>query len=86
MPYLAVNEDGQEIICERKLIRFNNESKIDLNKPCSVKDINHNCKKWIPLLTDSENFLFVNEINLPIGTIKKITGKDISWQDEPIKI
>ena len=86
MPYLAVNEDGQEIICERKLVRFDNKSEIDLKKQCSVKDINHNCKKWIPLLTDSENFLFVNEINLPIGTIKKITGKNISWQDEPIEI
>lgn len=86
MPYLAVNEDGQEIICERKLVRFDNKSEIDLKKSCSVKDIKHNCKKWIPLLEDCENFLFVNEINLPIGTIKKITGKDISWQDEPIEI
>ena len=86
MPYLAVNEDGQEIICERKLIRFDNKNGNDLNKACSVKDINHHCKKWIPLLLDNESFLFVNEINLPSGTIRKITGRNISWEDEPIEI
>lgn len=31
---------------------------------------------------------FVNShhVDLPSGTIKKITGKSLSWDDEPIKI
>lgn len=44
MSYLAVNEDGQEIICERKMVRFDPKNVIPEMK-VSLKDLKSNCKK-----------------------------------------
>ena len=89
MPYLAVNEDGQEIICERRMIRFDPKNLDDLKNPCSVKDVFSQCKKWIPFIEEDslgKGSLFVNEIKLTNGTIFKLTGLDMKWEDEQIEI
>lgn len=86
MPYLAVNEDGQEIICERKMVRFDPKSQSDKNMTVSIKDLKHHCMKWVPVVYDNENNIFVNEIKLRAGTIEKIIGRSITWSDEQIEI
>ena len=85
MPYLAVNGDGQEIICERKMVRFDPKNVIPEMK-VSLKDLKSNCKKWVPIVFENEDFIFVNEIKLRAGTIEKITGRSIRWSDEQIEI
>ena len=52
MPYLAVNEDGQEIICERKMVRFDPKNVIPEMK-VSLKDLKSNCKKWVPIVFEN---------------------------------
>lgn len=36
--------------------------------------------EWVLSENDSKDYL------LPIGTIKRATGKDLAWKDEPIEI
>ena len=40
---------------------------------CNLNDDNRNCKS-------------LNRIILPKGSIKKLTGKDLTWKDNPIEI
>lgn len=44
--------------------------------------------EWEPKVTYSMCSIEVedNNVELPKGTIKKIIGRDMSWQDEPIEI
>lgn len=62
MKYLAVDEDGEEVL-------------FDFYEPFREVDY------W-----ESEDGYDYPRIELPKGWIEKITGKKITWDDEPIKI
>ena len=48
------------------------------DKPCRVFDDVEDCFYW-----DTSSGMF---INIPEGTIKKLIGKDLSWEDEPVEL
>ena len=76
MAWLAVNKNGSEGIFTFKPYR---------------KDPNKSIYKlWEPeYWTDEDVSKYGNndtEINLPKGTIKKLIGRDLSWEDNPIEL
>lgn len=36
--------------------------------------------------TIDENFVTSNKVYLPIGTIEKLIGRRLTWEDEPVKL
>lgn len=72
MGYLAVNKDGSEIISRHLPERS------DLSN------------EWVDLYEytncgGNQNDIEI-QIELPQGTIKKLIGKELTWNDEPIKL
>lgn len=85
---LAVNKDGTEVICERELTRFIPEDK-STHKVCPVKVLMDNKPCWIPKVKVSEcgtYGLWVSAMILPKGTIKRIIGRELTWEDDPVII
>lgn len=85
--YLAVNPDGTEVCSNYNLFRY----KDALDKLIKRYDKytmyadrkNHWCNTY------SEGYYTVpkfNGVELPKGTIKMITGRDLTWEDKPFKI
>lgn len=76
MAWIAVNKDGSETIFAFRPFRT------DPNK--SLNGL------WEPeYWTDEGVGRYGNEdtrIVLPKGSIKKLTGKDLTWNDEPIEL
>lgn len=95
MAWLCVNKDGQELICQNKPIR------LGFMKRCSSDGGNYIDKahKWeehkfkVEELTywdDSEmcscqDATYNFDIELPKGSIEKLIGKVLTWDDEPVK-
>lgn len=95
MVWLCVNKDGQELICQNKPTR------LGLMKRCSSDGGNYIDKahKWeehkfkVEELTywdDSEmcscqDATYNFDIELPKGSIEKLIGKVLTWDDEPVK-
>ena len=87
--YFAVNPDGTEV-CTNKLMFFRHHEtakelieKFGTGYEHCLKEEDHWCDSF------SEGYYTVprfNGVYLPKGTIKKLTGKEITWNDEPIKI
>ena len=40
---------------------------------------------WCDVIT-IDHYYYDTEIHLPKGTIKKLIGKDLTWQDEPVEL
>lgn len=76
MAWIAVNKDGSETIFAFRPYRKD-------------PDISR-CKLWEPEYWSDENSSeYDNEdtgIILPKGSIKKLTGKDLTWNDESIEL
>ena len=53
-----------------------NKEVIFLRKPKRVYGF------WVDVNEDSED----TQISLPKGSIKKLIGRDLTWQDEPIEL
>lgn len=70
MAYLCVNKNGDEIITEDKPIR---------------EGINYKFGYWLDQQwTEGESYNL--NIELPYGTIEKIIGYSLTWEDEPVEI
>lgn len=48
------------------------------DKPCRAFDDIEYCFYW-----DTSSGVF---ISIPKGTIRKLIGRDLSWEDEPVKL
>ena len=83
MIWLAVDSDGKEHIFNQPLIRYTIKNREQFKGSVSIMEYQSNVDIWI-VDTNLEYCLFP-KIELPKGTIKKITGKELSWNDEPIK-
>ena len=97
--WLAVNENGQEIMSDKPLQRFNNiEANLKrgypFNKIC-LDEVIDSCNSWIydpsieyPTEDDYPKIGIkpASKIFLPKGTIEKIIGREMTWKDEPVKI
>lgn len=76
MAWLAVNKNGSETIFAFRPFRRDPDKSI--------------CKLWEPEYWSDENSNeYDNEdtgIALPKGTIKKLIGKTLTWEDEPVEL
>ena len=76
MAWLAVHSNGEECIFT--------------NKPYRVDPIKSLYKLWEPKIwSDRDVSKYGNEdteISIPKGTIKKLIGRDLKWEDEPIEL
>lgn len=70
MAWLAVNRDGTELITSGKPVRGWG-CQWDFSKEISI---------------EGELIYMDAEIELPKGSIYKLTGKELTWDDEPIKL
>lgn len=86
MAYLAVNKDGKEMI-------FNNEPD---RTPEDLAQVYDNVKhrhvyKHEPIIWNEFEILNMYDyvyygIPLPAGTIEKIIGRKLNWNDNPVQI
>ena len=83
MAWLCVTKDGSELISSEKLIRFPYIEKLDKRKKKQILSLNDQyC--WVWSYDCHENLGEI--VELPNGSIEKLIGKKISWENEPIKI
>ncbi len=79
MAQVGVNKDGTEAISEF-LVRAVEESGL-------LKESDKtNGEFWISPLYDSDWGLINTAIPLPKGTIKKLIGRELTWEDEAVTI
>lgn len=93
--WIAVNYDGSEVASDRKLVRFNPEEyrKGLCNEICSFQDEMDEYPHWIPFVSSDElrsygpNALgvFTHRLTLPKGTIEKLIGKSLTWEDDAVE-
>lgn len=84
MAQVAVNKDGTEVIADQ-LVRC-----VGMNwrvYPADGYCISiEQCDIWgDPYIADEEGNLDVS-IRLPKGSIKKLIGRDLTWEDEPVTL
>jgi hypothetical protein len=84
MAWLAVNKDSTECISEEKLIRYppieKKDKRIKKHKQILSKDDQY---AWVwPYMTEDGGQM----VYLPKGSIEKLIGRDLTWEDEPIEI
>lgn len=91
MAWLAVDKDGTESIfdsipirrCDVKSI-FYDVVTLKIIKRAYKKNQYH---KWAAAWsTDQQDPLPLYRIELPKGSIKKLIGKDLTWEDNPVEI
>jgi hypothetical protein len=83
MAYLTVNKDGTEYISEEKFIRWSPIEKEDKR-----------IKKYKQILSKDDQYAWVWSYNtedggqmvyLPKGSIEKLIGRKLKWEDEPVE-
>ena len=84
MAYLAVNKDGTEWISEEMLIRWpyieKEDKRIKTRKQILTKDDQY-AWTW-PYNTEEGGQM----VMLPKGSIEKLIGRTLNWEDEPYDI
>lgn len=85
MPYLAVNKNGKEMIFDEKPQRTTEY--IDKYRYDSIakKRIQLPVICWNHYELDPDNNWIYYGVELPTGTIQKLTGIVLTWEDEPIE-
>ena len=80
MAWLCVTKDETELISSEKLIRFPYIEKLDKRKKKQILTVEDQWY-WTWPYSCSEN---IGEIVvLPKGSIEKLIGKKLTWEDEP---
>ena len=94
--WLAVQEDGRELIstnpdglCRFSPSKFLADCEDEKRKVVSFDATQETCNIWIenhdPNKTDKMGFA-PHWIYVPKGTIKRLIGRDLTWEDEPVKV
>lgn len=86
MAWLAVNKDGSEVI-GNSLIKayYTNKNSLVLKGDYFNMDENKYTHYVDPYYNPDEGVEDVS-IVLPTGTIEKLIGRKLTWQDEPVEI
>lgn len=63
-------------------VHKNGKEGIFKNKPTRGEELDF----WYDEQEDDAGVLYDTEIPLPKGLIKKLTGKTLSWNDEPVEL
>lgn len=79
MAFVAVNKNGSEVIG------------VDLFRAKEEYDLIESSDKtngyfWCDAFNDSELGILNVSIFLPRGTIKKLIGRELTWEDEPVEL
>lgn len=87
MVCVGVNKDGTEVICERELTRFIPGDQ-KTHEVCSIKVLFNNKPCWIKVdPSECGTYgLIVNALILPKGSIKRLIGRELTWDDECVII
>lgn len=80
MVEVAVNKNGSEVIGEY-LFRAKRNSYYELTD--ASKD---DGEFWMSLYNDPDDGWKNIAITLPKGTIKKLIGRDLTWEDNPVEL
>jgi hypothetical protein len=90
--WLAVDSNGDEKISSNPTgfqrfspEKYRNGDKEEHQKTISFNDTIQEHDIWIELIDDGRIHL-PNWIFLPKGSIEKLIGKKLTWNDEPVKI
>ena len=88
--YVCVDKDGTEKITNSVPIRRHFKGSRILSAMfglCTGAYTKNNWNKWCDgWSTDQTDFLPFSGVVLPNGTIEKILGKKLTWNDEAVKI
>lgn len=83
MAWLAVNKDGSEVI-GNSLLRAKCVEEGDYNSvEMADKTTGH---FWCDPFSDSEWGVMDSSVILPKGTIKKLIGHELTWEDNPVEL
>ena len=97
MAWLAVDKDGTEVISQVEIKR-NTEIHKMKDRIWTIReerDFENGVREWLVYVSKDEyrrngsSFGYFNKnsiIKLPKGTIEKIIGKVLTWDDEPVEI
>ena len=90
--WVAVDKDGTEKVSNTNMMRRRHKdgkSRVFsvMWGLCKGHYTKNNWNKWFTMASTEENdFLPFSGVILPNGTIEKIIGHKITWEDEPVKI
>lgn len=86
MAQVAVNKDGTEVIADRLERCMDKDWRIYPSGLCRIPM--EKCDVWGDYI--DEDGAAVGWINvsviLPKGSIKKLIGRDLTWEDEPVEL
>ena len=97
MAWVAVNLDGTEVISQVEIERNSEIYKIK-DRIWTIReeiDFENGAREWLIYVSKDEyrrngsSFGYFNKnsiIKLPQGTIEKIIGRVLTWDDEPVEI
>ena len=82
--WLAVDSDGKEHIFDKPVTRFDPSKKNEFKGAVSLRELNSPHPIWVE--KDAKERSMTVRIELPKGTIEKITGRKITWGDPAIQL
>ena len=86
MAWLAVDKDGAEKISSGVLMRRRNYKSVMWGLGV-LKYSKNNRNKWANAWnTDSSDAMPFTGIILPSGSIQKLIGRELTWEDSPVEI
>lgn len=87
MAWLCVDENGEHIFCEKPL-RGCTQKCVSFYREHLIRQ--QSSKLWYANADDIDDggfIIYVEEgIDLPKGSIKKLIGKELSWEDDPVEL
>lgn len=86
MAVVAVNKDGCEVIADN-LVRGYYTSKNSLILEGDYFNMNDsNYTHWIAPYYNPDEGVEDISVELPKGSIKKLIGRELTWEDEPVEL
>lgn len=84
MAWLAVDKDGSEKISSSTLCRLSEVARCKNILNIFTKN---GRKKWINIWSTFDDKVFsFDGIILPKGSIQKLIGRSLTWEDEPVEL
>ena len=91
MAWLCVDKDGSEKIFNCKPNKGQNQP--DIDKSIAEKELDDDVWYSTCFDVDKDGFLLFDAdldctagVDLPKGTIEKLIGRKLTWEDDPVKI
>lgn len=86
MAYLAVNKDGSEMIAEHLVRGYWNRNNSLILLGDYFKQDERLFTNWVFPVESVEGGWEDYAVKLPKGTIKKLTGIEMTWEDNPVEL